>query len=148
MVETLLLLGAAVVFTLPSLVSHKKEAGREVLRKAVVVQGALGLLLAITAGVVFGAGVAGAAAALKDSDTLVWVSRMIGWVSVLCAGVIVFIPLLIRLGNLKASPETRERSENIFFSLFELQTAVGFFCLILIGWILVVELVIDPLLKG
>jgi hypothetical protein len=141
-------LGAAAVLTLPSLISHRKETGREALRRVVFVQGALGLVLAVIAAVALGAGVAGAAAAVKESGALVWVSRLISRVTVLALGAVIFIPLLIRLGGLKAAAETRERSERIFFSLFELQTAVGFLCLVLLVWDLVCELVINPLLTG
>ena len=148
MIETLFLLGGAVIVTLPSLISHKKEAGRQALRSVVYVQGALGFVLAVTTAVLIGLGLADVEKAAKALGVLVWGSRFFSMVAVFCVGIIVGLNLLIRLSCLKASAETRERSEKIFFSLFELQTAIGFFCLILSVWILICEIVINPLIQA
>ena len=148
MIETLILLAGAVVVTLPSLISHKKESGRQALRTIVLFQGALGFAVALTAAIVLGVGMADAEAAIKAQGVLVWVSRFIAMVTVFCTGTVAGLNLLIRVTALKAAAETRERSEKIFYSLFELQTAIGFFCLILSVWIVVCELVINPLLQS
>jgi hypothetical protein len=148
MIETLLLIFGAVLLTLPSLISHKKEAGRQALRSLVFVQGALGFALGITAAVFLVLGLTGASDAVKSLGALVWISRFLGLVVVVCVGLVIGVNLLIRLATLKAAAETRERAEKIFFSLFEFQTAAGFLCLILGLWILVSELLINPLLPG
>jgi hypothetical protein len=148
MTVMLVLLCGAVVLTLPSLVSQKKEEGRQILRTAVFVQGGLGFALAVAAAVILGLTLAGAAGAIKTQGALVWLSRFIAGVTVFIAGIVLTLTLLIRLGSLKATADTRERAEKIFFSLFEFQTAVGFFCIVLAAWLLVCELLINPLLTG
>lgn len=148
MIETAIFLFVAAFLTLPSLISHKKEQGRDLLQKITPVQGGLGAILFIVALVIaISNGIAGADRLISERGIIWWLSVLSSDLVVLFTGFIISFALVKRLVSLKGSVEAQERAGKLFFKLIEFQTSAGFVCLVLGVWNIFYESVVIPVIR-
>ena len=147
MIETSVFLFIGTLCTLPSLISHKKEEGRELLGKIILVQGVIGLIIFIvTLIIVINFGIVGAESIIKERGIVYWMTIVASQLILMCLGFIVSFGLVEKIISLKASAEAKERALALFYKLIDLQTAAGFLCLVAGIWDIIYETAIYPVI--
>jgi hypothetical protein len=147
MIETSVFLFLGTLCALPSLISHKKEEGRNLLGKIIFVQGGIGLIIFIvTLIVVINLVITGAEAIIRDSGIVYWLTLFASQLVLLCLGFIISFGLVGKLVSLRGSPEANQRAQAFFYKLIELQTAAGFLCLVTGIWDIIYATAIYPVI--
>ncbi|MBN2354157.1 MAG: hypothetical protein JXD23_16430 [Spirochaetales bacterium] len=131
----IILLLVTAACTWPGLLSARREAGRKFLKAAMLAQGAAGIVLILAAAAVSVAGAVFPQAYARDA-ALMLLSQWLANVTVFVSGVVMGAGPAVRIASRRASAEVAERTEKKYIALATFLPVLGFFCLVLAAWCL------------